>query len=463
MKFILMLAMALFSTSAFSITFDETIKLYLNKQYEPAYHSFIELSQLGNTKAQLNVAVMHARGEYVEKDLSTAYAWALVAKHNGEEGADNILDLINKRLTEKELKLAHQEQEKLLMNMDVGVLSKKLVPSYSGNFTGYERVRVLSSAKPKYPTSAAIRGHIAVVDFVSMVGKDGSTRFHTPLSKNKKSFSDESLNAYKKTIYQPASFKNRPVNAFGITHRYSYVMADSKVAVKKAQKILDDLRNKAINGSGIDMYSYAKNVSNFKSALGSTDGFDDVEIDNNFEWLYKSAQEGVSIAKYELGISALHGDQCDDNFEQSLIWLNSVAKDGLADANMIMGYEYILGARVDKDEVRGFSLLERAANANLDHARIFLAWLLATYPDKKYIDYQKSQQLLSTIDPKVYIDLRSYYEAMAATALGLGDKKAAQKALKKLAKQNKKYGTPEDRQVSLQNALQQGLSYSEEV
>lgn len=459
-KFLAFAMLICVSGVSHSLTFDQAMQLYVDGNYERAYYELSDLAQLGNTKAQVNVAVMYARGEFVEKDIVESLAWAHLAKRNGEPVADQVINALSGKLSQESQIEVDQRASELISMFDTASLKQKLVPNYTGGKSHFMPARVLKSEAAKYPKRELAKGNRGVVDVLSMVGVDGSTRFQTLLAAEEGAFEKSAIESYKKFIYQPASLGGRKVASFGVRNKFIFQLAGTEINAEKAQPFLDQMKKDAEAGGGFQKYSYARNISAFQKTLQGSKGYDEIEWDNSFEWLYESAKEGVALAKYELGLDSLHGNQCDSDEDMSLIWLTSAAKDGLADANMILGYEYIAGRRFTKDIKAGFELIEGAAKG-LDNAKVLLAWLYATFPDETHRDFAKAKNLVSSVDEDEFIDLRSYFETVAAIELGLGNKKDAKKALKMLSKQNKKYETPRDRELALLEALESGRVYVE--
>lgn len=459
-KYLVLLCGLAVSTSSFALTFEKTLSLYANKNFEPAYNSFYELSVLGNTKAQLNVAVMYARGEFVKVNRAESLAWAKLALNNGEEAAEKIFKILEKSATPEQKKQYLIRYEKLANQFENSTLKERLFPTSSNNSSSFKQARPIEKKQPKYPKSSRYNGDFGYVDLTAMIGTDGSVRFPTIIAGAMGPFEINSIEAFKSFKYEPASMAGTNITSFGTRNRFIFQMAGTKIKPEKMQPYLNTLEAEAAAGTGIQKYSYVRSIQSIKKAFSNTKGYEEIDWGDNFDWLYQSAQEGVAIAKFELGLDTLDGNQCDEDVDKSLIWLSSAAKDGFADAQMILGYEMILGKRFNKDEQEGFVLLDKAAK-NLDHAKVMLAWFYSTYPNTQYQNYSAAQEILSTVDTKSYTDLRSYYEALAATALGNKDYKIAKKALKKLAKQNEVFDTPKDRELALQASLKSKITYTE--
>ncbi len=70
---------------------DEGLKAYKIHDYENAHKHFMIAANEGDAKSQLNLGVMYANGEHVEKNLDTALQWFRKASENGINIADQYI------------------------------------------------------------------------------------------------------------------------------------------------------------------------------------------------------------------------------------------------------------------------------------------------------------------------------------------------------------------------------------
>lgn len=452
-----------FCLPAFGVTFEQAIATYQNQQFEQAQRAFKELAQLGNTKAQLNIAVMYIRGEHFEKDFIEAYAWAALAHDNGDDAAENVMLAIAKAVTPADVEKSQQRLEQLKVQYGAEAIAKRLKPTFTGHSGAVKPARALVSKIPDYPRSMARRGRFGWVDVEFSVDKDGSTRYFKVLSSPDDEFSEAALEAVRGSRFEPAEFSQKTVLTMGATYRYLFNMSGAKLKREKLVDFLAEQKEKAIDGGAEDKRAYAFILDGLQSAVSHYENAADVTWDNSGEWYFKAAQNGSPLAKYALGTSMLTGKQCDVAVDKSLFWLEEAAKDNVLDAKLALGYEYLVGNRFEKNAEKGFALITEAARLGFDHAQVFAAWLLSTYPDDQYRNYQQAHEFLQQVDDKSYVDSRSLWEARVATALRVGDWNSAQKWLKKLVKYNEKYGQSPDRVVALQRALSQKEAYIERL
>jgi TPR repeat protein len=65
---------------------------YQKGDFPKAFQDFRELAEIGQPMAQLNLAILYARGEGARQSDIYAYAWAALAAQNGLEKAQPMAD-----------------------------------------------------------------------------------------------------------------------------------------------------------------------------------------------------------------------------------------------------------------------------------------------------------------------------------------------------------------------------------
>jgi TPR repeat protein len=60
---------------------------YANKDFDRAFEGYRELAELGHRPSQENLAVMYVSGEGTRRDNVLGYAWARIAKEQGDSQA----------------------------------------------------------------------------------------------------------------------------------------------------------------------------------------------------------------------------------------------------------------------------------------------------------------------------------------------------------------------------------------
>ncbi|VUD62879.1 Secretory immunoglobulin A-binding protein EsiB [Thalassocella blandensis] len=425
-------------------TIEESLDNYAKGEFETAYQQFMELVELGNENAMFNIGVMHVRGEHVEKDNITGYAWIKLALDSGHEN-DKILDIVARHFTQEDHAEAIKVYDTLLPKYGKDVFVSKYVPTVDKlSSKTYTPARIASRFTPKYPKQAAKAGLSGFVDLQFSVAEDGTTRHHTVLIASNNYFKDAAVDALKKSIYIPAQLDGRPTIEYGRRFRFNFQMHDAEVTQENINKTLAKYKAGAEAGSSADSYLYAYTISilsSLTSGMSSDDG-KDFQLDNPTPWFVKSAQRGYPLAKYELGKNALYGNQCDvDNFK-SHFWLEKSANDGVPDAQLILGLEYLYGTRYKQNKDKAIELISLSADSGLSHAQLLLAWIYATAAERDLRQPQKALAYFNKIERKEYVDKVSYYETQAAVYAANSDFDEALKWQNKAIKAARKLQLP---------------------
>ena len=79
---------------------------YTQGDFTKAFHDFRELAEIGSPIAQLDLAIMYARGEGTRQSDIYAYAWASLAADNGSEKAKALADRLRPGLAPGSEKIA---------------------------------------------------------------------------------------------------------------------------------------------------------------------------------------------------------------------------------------------------------------------------------------------------------------------------------------------------------------------
>ncbi|SMF22639.1 hypothetical protein SAMN02745866_01432 [Alteromonadaceae bacterium Bs31] len=437
--FVFLIALVVSSNSQ-SVTFEYAIALYQEKQFEVAYSGFLELAGLGNGRAQLNLGVMYARGEHVEKDFVEAYAWAKLASESEDVDAEKILSILGKRLDEEGMSAAETRYKTLNSKYGTKAVSSALLPSETaGEAMGFAEARIKRKRTPSYPKNEIKRGASGLVDVQYSIGIDGTVRNIGVLKTTSKFFTDSTLKALKSWIYEPAKVDGKPVEEFGRRMRFKFQFEGSELQLEKTKKYIEQFRVAAEQGGGRQKYEYAYYLSMLDSMAGSLKGYETLELESQNSWFSKSAQDGFPLAKYELGRRLSYGQQCAVDSRKSYFWLEGAANDNVADAKLFLGVEIYYGSRYKQDFNKGLALIKAAADGGLPEAQLKYAWILSTSPDKDVFNPEVAMEYFNLVKKKEFHDMLSYLETKAAVSAANSDYKAASSALKKASKERKRY------------------------
>ena len=80
----------------------------VNEDSSQAVYWYKKAAEQGNTKAQINLAVMYASGEGILENFVLAYKWANLAAALGNENAREMKNEVKKRMTRTQIAEAQQ-------------------------------------------------------------------------------------------------------------------------------------------------------------------------------------------------------------------------------------------------------------------------------------------------------------------------------------------------------------------
>lgn len=80
----------------------------MTQNYNEAVKWYRLSAEQGNTTAQLNLALMYAKGQGVTQDDVYAHMWWNIATLNGDSKAKENMDIISKRMTSSQLEEAQR-------------------------------------------------------------------------------------------------------------------------------------------------------------------------------------------------------------------------------------------------------------------------------------------------------------------------------------------------------------------
>lgn len=453
----------LWAHSLNAVTIEQAMIYYNNSEFEKAYDSFFELADIGNTKAQFNIGVMYARGEFVEVDLVESYAWmTLVKKNESTEDTEKVLKILETKLTEERIAIANLRTEELLKQYSNYAVENRLLPDSNMNITeGFVSAKSTLKVRADYPTSMLRKGISGIVDIQYLIEKDGTVRYPTVLASTNKSFARATVEAIKKNKYKPASLNGKAVPEYGRQMRHIFHMEGAEIDHDKVKEIIEPLEENAKSGGGSAKYIYAYTITMMASQGKQMEGYELLDLGNANYWFSKAAQDGFSPAKYELGRRLAYGQYCNVDTKKALFWLEQAANQGLADAQLMLGLEYISGARTTKNEKKGLTLIKRAADTGYEHAMLRYTWIMASTQNTDNTDLDSATKYLSSIKVKDYDDTLSYYETAAALYSAKGQFKEAQKAYKLGMKVLDELNLESDRLANIKAAIDNSQQYVE--
>ena len=230
---------------------------------------------------------------------------------------------------------------------------------------------------------------------------------------------------------------------------------------KRVHEMVDPMKVTAADGGGLEKYQYAYTLEMINTMGRHTDKGDELNLEDANIWFSKAAQDGFSPAKYELGKRLAYGQYCGVDTKKALFWLEQAAKQKLPEAELMLGMEYLSGARTEQNIPAGKSMIKEAADKGYDHAMLRYTWILATSEDISDEELKMAAKYFSEIKEKDYADKLSYYETEAALNAKLGDFKSADKAYKKGIKVLDKLNLSSDRLANIKKSIDSSQAYVE--
>jgi uncharacterized protein len=132
---------------------------------------------------------------------------------------------------------------------------------------------------------------------------------------------------------------------------------------------------------------------------------------------------------------------CTSDSRQSMGWLLKAAHQNMTNAQYTLALEAFSGANFEKDQIKGFYWLRKAAQLN-QAAQLQLAWILSTHPDAQVRNLAEAETSLAKVKEKNCIDKQTFYQTHAALAAEKGDFSKALKWAKKALKDAEKLKLP---------------------
>lgn len=147
--------------------FDEAFELYERGELERARNGFRHLAELGDPEARLNLGVMLAKGEGGDADPVESAAWIRWAADQGNEGAGQVLPVVERSLDDTQRELAAARLAELREAHGLSPDAETLTPA-PGSAPGSHGGCQIKRTEPNYPREALLIGQsgYAVVHFL---------------------------------------------------------------------------------------------------------------------------------------------------------------------------------------------------------------------------------------------------------------------------------------------------------
>jgi TPR repeat protein len=386
--------------------------------FKAAFEQFKELAELGQPRAQYNLAVMYARGEGAPISLTYAHAWASLAGANGEAKGTALAEELEPQLTPTSLQISSSVQAKYSQ----AALDARLLPRMlkGKEYENRDPVRPSKRFIPPYPALAQLKGVQGEVYVEFIVAPDGHPRlprilYAVPVGYFETTVRDSVL----RSVYLPARINGEPVST-SVSMFYNFTVAGATIHdYGNLDKRVQEAKLKADAGDPSAQMLYGMMIAGLPQ-LHQT-------YDQALPWFLKAAQAGSPYAQYQIGTGLLRGRGCQCDTNKGEIWLEKAAQADQADAQVSLA-EYLLRDHPTPESVAGAMVwLERAAKHGNDSGKLLLSAMLAASPSTTARDPARALALVDTLEREYKID-PSYWEIRAAANASRGDYKAALKS-----------------------------------
>lgn len=349
-------------------TFEDAVKHYEEGHYQKAFMEFQSLAEIGHKAAQFNLGVMFLEGTAVEADPVKAYAWIKLAdKKSQKEQA--FLKKIFQQLDQDKQEEAEFFYTSLNESFSEEALKLALEPVYKPvdpSLDTENEAKPLKTIAPDYPYEAAMKGVEGWAKFAFKLDQEGTpTDIRVMDSYPGDVFVKDSIAAISKWQFETPSDKSQLNKVY--KYRLSFELDKNN---RKNRSIISEVKEKAESGDPVAQYYYAKYAPM-------------VERDPEFNptmWLYKSAQQGVADAQYELAEKLLAGQGCEEDKEKAISWLIQSASGNLGRSQFKLAKLFF---KVD-DKEKAYFWLDKAIESDDSEIALELAEYLHELNEPKY-------------------------------------------------------------------------------
>ncbi len=381
---------------------------YQKGDYQQALRDYRELAELGQPLAQLNLAIMYARGEGTRQSAINAYAWAMLATESGEARGQELADQMRPLLAPGSEKIAAD----IAAPYRRAELDARLMPKMEQDSPNDRACRFLAYPSIEYPRDAQSRGISGNVLAEFTVMPDGRARrprivYSLPLG----SFEPTVRRAVLHIRYPPRAADAKPAHC---TVMFRFVAPGAQYP--RLEAFVSKTRGEAESGDVQAEFLFGMMLAGFPQ-LGH--GMKDA-----LPWFLKAAQSGARAAQYQVGESLMHGMGCQCETNKGEVWLRKAAEADQADAQVTLAQYALRGTPDDASSRIAKTWLERAAASGNHDGMLYLAGLLAANPVAELRDPPRALTLLDKVSKDLGGD-PSEYEIRAAAQAASGQYAAA--------------------------------------
>ncbi len=400
MKFFYGIVISLLFTSINDVKADilSATLAYNQGEYQTAYQEFQRLSLLGNKDAIYNVGVMFLYGQGVEKNLTHAYAWFLLAADFGLDEARSAARLIEQEFDDPSILTATYQL--LQQGFSFADFSKTLLPIFNEKQyspkTEQPPLR-LHSVNAKYPKAAyekGLEGWVWLEFDVDELGTVKDVDIIDAFPSN--TFNRAIYNAVRRWRYQPYQIDGqvKPYSSRSLLYHFTTFKGkryDASFSRQKRDyhKKINQLIESAEQGNALVQYYIANWLETDEHNATRLLRFHWQNPTASSELLFSSAINGYPNSQYRLGANLLRGEYTDTDRKKGLKWILYAAQSGFVFAQYRLARELLDKRYVEYDPAKAKKWLVTAAKQGHFRAiRDLLALLIETG------DYQQAQYYL---------------------------------------------------------------------
>lgn len=424
--FVLLCVQMTLCSTAFA-NFNTAMEIYTDKRFDEAKVAFETLSAIGDRASLFNLGVMYYRGEAVVSDPVMAYVLMRLAAGDDSEEFSKVAAKIYGTFDDQQ----KNEAKSVMLEMELiysdEAITQSIFPSPLEDEECAPELLPLLKVAPMYPRSEQFQGRMGMTIAEYTVSPQGYVRDIYVERSTNRNFTKASVKSAKRFRYTPP-IDGKPI--FGTANKFTFMIETSgdgdRVSTGTIRSSIEKLKSSAEQNDAVSQYSYARALNDyrtFQSYLGDMD----LQYREANMWFEKSAKNGLANAQYVLGKNMMEGRGCEVDEENGLKWVKAAAVAGYSPAQQMLAHRF---SQSDQSTLAVMSWLRGAALSGYSPAIVELAWELATTHIAELRDANESLSLLEGDTSGYYDDVR-VLEIKAAAHAMLGDYKKAMKLQKK--------------------------------
>ncbi|SFD63923.1 TonB family protein [Pseudoalteromonas denitrificans] len=388
-----------------------------SSNFETAAKEFSKLAQRGHMNAQFELAQMYEKGLGVEKDITKAYAWYLIAvDFNHPEAKEKYRALRRTIPSRKEGKNAYKELKNLYGNKQHQAL---YFPVLKRSKFFPERAKIVNRVEPEYPEDL-VSLNSAWVSISYNVNESGLVEGSRILASFPKGALDEyALAAVNQWQYKPQVKRNgEPDRVHDLITTFkikSQSTRNHKQYKKQLAQYTEKLKALALKGNGYAQARFALMLE--QEVIDSSEN-------EHISWYYKAAVNGNYDAQLRLVHCFENGEGCQPSEDKSHAWLVKASETENARAQFQLARTYLNYESVHYNIEKAAELLKSATLHEYLPAIVEYSKLLA-FSDEKHIrdiksavKYAELARSLDATNPTLLSVLGAAYSEMGRVQQG---------------------------------------------